>query len=423
MKIQISFMAVALFAVIAQALFAAGLLAAAPFNRGSNRFLALLMVAIGLWVLDGFFRVSGLYEQEAGLYFSPIYYSLAFGPLLYFYVRSLVNAGFRWRARYWAHFGPVLAQAGLYWWLRFQPYAARNDFWQTVHRPVTYRLEFIGTWVSLMVYLFLSLRLLRGYGRWLEDNFSEVSRLRLRWLRWLLLLLALVSGQWLAELVLREFFGVYYRYDYSTELLGVVVFVIGVVGLRQADMRAVRFAPEAEAADAVEAAPLPAWAVENFAAAPPPAASAPAAPVARASAPGPSETAMLAAAAAAAVEPPAVQPDPLAMERIRRALVDDRLYQNPTLTLAELAAHTGLPPRLISFTVNAGFGRSFNDLVNGYRVAEVQRRLAAPDARRFTLLGIAFESGFNSKTTFNRIFKQVTGVAPREYQPGENQPE
>ncbi|HEX8507607.1 MAG TPA: helix-turn-helix domain-containing protein, partial [Hymenobacter sp.] len=73
-------------------------------------------------------------------------------------------------------------------------------------------------------------------------------------------------------------------------------------------------------------------------------------------------------------------------------------------------------PRLISFTVNAGFGRSFNDLVNGYRVAEVQRRLAAPDARRFTLLGIAFESGFNSKTTFNRIFKQVTGVAPRDYQ-------
>ncbi|MBC8082005.1 MAG: AraC family transcriptional regulator, partial [Hymenobacter sp.] len=70
---------------------------------------------------------------------------------------------------------------------------------------------------------------------------------------------------------------------------------------------------------------------------------------------------------------------------------------------------------LISFTVNAGFGRSFNDLVNGYRVAEVKRRLATPDAQRLTLLGIAFESGFNSKTTFNRIFKQLTGKAPREW--------
>ena len=405
MQLTISFMAVALFAVIAQALFAAGLLASAPYNRVSNRFLALLMVAIALWVLDGFFRVSGLYGQNAGLYFSPIYYSLGFGPLLYFYVRSLVNHGFRWRARYWLHFIPVLLQAGLYWWLRFQPYAVRNDFWEQVHRPVTYRLEFIGTWVSLMVYLFFSLRLLRQYRRWLLDNFSEVSRLRLRWLRWLLLLLAVVSGQWLAELVLREFFGVYYRYDYSTELLGVVVFVIGIVGLRQADMRAVHFVPE----EVLEAESVPA----------PPAAStappAPAAPeVAQESVEIPATKRLMAEVEPSATTPPA--PDPGIMERIRRALVDDRLYQNPTLTLAELAAHTGLPPRLISFTVNAGFGRSFNDLVNGYRVAEVQRRLAAPDARRFTLLGIAFESGFNSKTTFNRIFKQVTGVAPREYQ-------
>ena len=388
MKFPISFLPLVLFAVIAQALFAAGLLASAPVNRVSNRFLALLMVAIALWVLDGFFRVSGLYGQNANLYFSPIYYSLGFGPLLYFYVRSLVNHGFRWQPRYWAHFGPVLVQAGLYWWLRFQSYPVRLDFWEHVHRPFTYRLEFIGTWVSLMVYLFLSLRLLRQYGRWLPDNFSEVSRLRLRWLRWLLLLLALVSGQWLVELGLREFFGLYYRYDFSTELLGVVAFVIGVVGLRQADMRAVHFAPEAAVpAPASRTAPVPAAAEETTRAAQLPPAAAPVA-----------------------------APDPLIMERIRRALVDDRLYQNPTLTLAELSAHTSLPPRLISFTVNAGFGCNFNDLVNGYRVAEVQRRLAAPDARRFTLLGIAFESGFNSKTTFNRIFKQVTGVAPRDYQ-------
>ena len=385
MQLTISFMAAALFAVIAQVLFAAGLLAWAPHNRLSNRFLALLMLSIALWLLDGFFRVAGLYGQNANLYFSPIYYSLAFGPLLYFYVRSLVNHGFRWRWRYWAHFGPVLVQAGLYWWLRFQPYAARNDFWQQVHRPVTYRLEFMGTWLSLMVYLVLSLRLLRQYSRWLEDNFSELSRLRLRWLRWLLVLLAVVSGQWLVELVLREFWNVYYRYDYSTELLGVVAFVIGIVGLRQADMQAVRFVPEAE-----------------------PSGAAPARVAAPVLPPVP-------AAGAAALPPPG--PDPLLMERIRAALVDDRLYQNPTLTLAELSAHTGLPPRLISATVNAGFGRSFNDLVNGYRVAEVQRRLAAPDARRLTLLGIAFESGFNSKTTFNRIFKQLTGVAPRDYRP------
>ena len=400
MQIAFTPVVVLLLAVIAQALLAAGLLWWARLNRLPNRFLALLMLAIALWLLDGFFRVSGLYAQEAGLYFSPIYYSLAFGPLLYFYVRSLVSQDFRWQwRRYGWHFGPVLLQAGLYWWLRFQPYETRNWFWQHIHRPYTYRLEFIGSWVSLMVYLALSLRLLRQYGRWLVDNFSEVSALRLRWLRWLLLLLSAVSAQWLAELVLREFFGVYYQYDYSTELLGGVVFVIGIVGLRQADRSAVQFV---EAEQAEEAAAKTAAA---------PAADVSGAPLADAGNrarpdTGPTPPTKLIAAV-----------DPAVAARIRQALEGDELYRNPTLTLAELAAHTGLAPKLISYTINAGFGQSFNDLVNGLRVAEVQRRLAGPDAKRLTLLGIALESGFNSKTTFNRIFKELAGVVPRDYRP------
>ncbi|MGI4736835.1 MAG: helix-turn-helix domain-containing protein [Janthinobacterium lividum] len=389
MQLAFTPVVVVLFAVVAQAVLAAGLLWWARCNQLPNRFLALLMLAIALWLLDGFFRVSGLYRQEPGLYFSPIYYSLAFGPLLYFYVRGLIEADFRWSWRHcgW-HFAPVLVQAALYWWLRTQSYDFRNWFWQHVHRPYTYRLEFIGTWVSLTGYLLLSLRRLRQYQRWLADNFSDILALRLLWLRWLLVLLAVVSAQWLIELGLRELFGLYYRYDYSTELLGGVVFIIGLVGLRQADRPAVR-AAEADLSSPELPAPTPA----------PATAPAPAAPAAGRSSP-------------ALAAPPV---DAAVAERIRRALEDEQLYLNPVLSLAEVAAHTGLAPKLISYTINAGLGRSFNDVVNGLRVAEVQRRLAQPDARRFTLLGIALESGFNSKTTFNRIFKQLTGTAPRDY--------
>ncbi|AHJ96598.1 helix-turn-helix domain-containing protein [Hymenobacter swuensis] len=390
MQIPFTPLVLVLWAVVAQALLAAGLLWVAPANRLPNRFLALLMLSIALWLLDGFFRVANIYGQNANWYFTPIYYSFAFGPLLYFYVRSLVNHTFQFRFRHLVHFGPVLVQAALYGWLRLQSYPERLWFWEQVHRPVTYRIEFIGTWVSLTLYLLLSLRVLRGYRRWLVENFSEVSRLRLWWLRVLLVLVGLVSAQWLLEVVVREFFGLYYQYDYSTELLGGVLFLIGVVGLRQADMQAVRFEPEAEpeptrlpkAAEIGAAEEIP----------PPPAV----------------------ADGTVAANPPAV--DAAVLARIRHALEAERIYLNPTLTLAELSAHTGLAPRLISFTVNQGFGQSFNDVVNGYRVAEVKRRLATPDAQRLTLLGIALESGFNSKTTFNRIFKQFTGVAPREWQ-------
>jgi len=400
MQIPFSPVVVLLLAVMAQAMFAAGLLWVRPHNRQPNRFLALLMLAITLWLADGFMRVSGLYGQNAGLYFSPIYYSLAFGPLLYFYVRSLINHDFRWRSGYAWHFAPVLLQAALYWWLRFQPYELRNWFWQHVHRPYTYRLEFVGTLVSLLCYLALSLRLLRHYRRWLVDNFSEVSELRLRWLSWLLVLVAVVSGQWFLEVVLRELWGIYYQYDYSTEMLGGVLFIIGVVGLQQADMQAIRFEDDAPAPADLATTNEP----------PPTAASAAGAEAVEA-------TAAVVPAAPAPASPPVRPVDEAVAARIRQALEEDKLYLNPTLTLAELAAHTGLAPKLISYTINSGFGCSFNDLVNGLRVAEVQRRLAGPDAQRLTLLGIALESGFNSKTTFNRIFKQFAGVAPRDYRP------
>ena len=93
----------------------------------------------------------------------------------------------------------------------------------------------------------------------------------------------------------------------------------------------------------------------------------------------------------------------------------DKPFLNPDLTLTDLANQTGMTPNALSLCLNAGFGKSFNDFVNGYRIEEVKRRLQAGDTQRLTLLGIAYESGFNSKTTFNRVFKETTGMSPKAY--------
>ena len=438
MLIPFSVPVVGLLAVVAQALFAAALLATVPANRLPNRLLALLLTAVALWELDAFGRVSGLYRQNPGLYFSPIYYSLAFGPLLWLYVRALTNTDFRfrWRTDGW-HFGPVAVQAALYGWLRLTSYETRNWFWQTVHQPVTYRLEFIGTWVSLLVYLGLSLALLRRYARWLPDNFSELSALRLRWLRVVLALIGLVSAQWFVELVLREGFGRYYAYDYSTWLLGAALLLLGAGGLRQADMRGVAFGGTEVGSSGLE--------VDSRG----PGVDSSGLEV-DSSGPGVDSNGLEVDSNGLEVDSNGLEvdsnglevgssglevgssglevgnaetgpaqrfADPALIERLRRALETDRLFLNPTLTLAELSAHTGLAPRAISATLNAGFGRPFADVVNGLRVAEVKRRLAEPGAlTRYTLLGIALEAGFNSKSTFNRVFKEITGVAPGEWQ-------
>ncbi|MBC8152756.1 MAG: helix-turn-helix transcriptional regulator [Bacteroidetes bacterium] len=365
MQVQLSPAILLAYAVIIIGFFSAGLLFFAPTNQQANRFLAALMFSISCWLIDGLFRLANIYGQNAGLYFLPIFYSLGFGPLIYFYVRSLTDSQFNFRRRHGWHFLPVALQAGLYIFLTLQPYAFRNWFWQTIHYPFTYRIEFDGTWLSLLVYVGLSLRLLQHYGRYVAENFSETSQLTLRWLRVLLIGLVLICGQWTYEVILRDRFDSYYNQDYSYWMLGVVVVAMGVVGLRQRNMAQVQFQPEAGEPT----------------------------PVGRPA--------------------PAVNADYL--DRVRRAMETDKLYLNPTLTLTELAHHVGLNPKVVSQVINTGLNQSFNDFVNAYRVGEVKQRLQTNDLTRFTLLGIALESGFNSKTTFNRIFKEHTGQSPSAF--------
>ncbi len=69
----------------------------------------------------------------------------------------------------------------------------------------------------------------------------------------------------------------------------------------------------------------------------------------------------------------------------------------------------------LSQVINEQLGMTFFDYVNSYRVEEVKARLSSPDVKNFTLLGIAYDSGFNSKSSFNSIFKKFTGLTPSQF--------
>jgi AraC-like DNA-binding protein len=102
--------------------------------------------------------------------------------------------------------------------------------------------------------------------------------------------------------------------------------------------------------------------------------------------------------------------------RITNMMTEKKEYLNENLSLRDLASHLDADPNLISFILNNHMSSNFYDFVNRYRIDEVKNKLNDPAFKHLTLLGIALESGFNSKTTFNRIFKQVTGVTPSEFQ-------
>ena len=101
--------------------------------------------------------------------------------------------------------------------------------------------------------------------------------------------------------------------------------------------------------------------------------------------------------------------------RLKEAIAAGRLYEDAELTLTTLAIKLNIHPHDLSRIINVGLEKNFSDLINTFRIREVARKMQDRAYDKFTLLGIAYESGFNSKATFNRVFKEMTGKTPVEY--------
>ncbi len=90
-------------------------------------------------------------------------------------------------------------------------------------------------------------------------------------------------------------------------------------------------------------------------------------------------------------------------------------FKDPELSPKDLEQRTGIKSHYITEVLNVALGRNFNEFVNAYRVEEVQKSMADPANDNKTLLALSFEAGFNSKASFNRVFKLHTGKPPSRY--------
>ncbi|MEO6647179.1 MAG: AraC family transcriptional regulator [Chitinophagaceae bacterium] len=102
-------------------------------------------------------------------------------------------------------------------------------------------------------------------------------------------------------------------------------------------------------------------------------------------------------------------------EAILKLMSEERLYLDPELSLQTLAQKLKLSPVVTSTVINFELKKNFRNLINEYRVKEVKLRLNDPHSSQLSLLGIAYECGFNSEASFYRIFKNIVGLSPKEY--------
>lgn len=373
------------------------LLASTPQNTASNRLLAALLLLIVLKLCPYILGFAGYYDAYPWLSFAPLGLGLGFGPLLYLHVRRLTSACMP--RRWGVHLLPAALQFCYGAVLFMQPLAFKNQWNSRVHARWVDPLETALELASMAIYLWLAVRAYRAYQVWLDAHLSNREEFRLAWLRNVLAAFALLWPMWAIYEALSAGFGFDYFQRFPLYLgFTALVFYLGVEGWRHADCRypVADIGSDADSRTRVRQDAQDEAAPDRFD-----------------GAHGPSiDTAL----------PPRTPPDRELASRDWHAqgthwlqqTFDAGWWRDPDLGLDSLARNLGTNTSYLSRALNEGLGQSFNDAINRLRVEDVQRQLAAGSPPR-DLLAIAFDAGFSSKSSFNRVFKIQTGQTPSRY--------
>ena len=101
--------------------------------------------------------------------------------------------------------------------------------------------------------------------------------------------------------------------------------------------------------------------------------------------------------------------------RLKGLMETEKIYTESELSLSELANRLNTLPNYLSQVINDKEGKNFYDYINMLRIDEFKRLVSRPENRKYTLLSLSYDCGFNSKSSFNKNFKKVTGQSPSEY--------
>ena len=303
---------------------------------------------------------------------------LVMAPMFLFYVRSLTEPGFRLKTRDLTHFAPVAVFTAL-----FAPFYLSTGEYKAAFNastPAPAYIHFLDeyTWYAILVFVLIYfiaiLGIISRHRRRIRETFSEVSHIKLSWISRMILISTLC---WCMIIVvsLSDVSGGRLTYiDTNPGLIFGFLLFIGYKVLTQPSIYS-------------EAGPVE-----------------PDAPETRRD-PGTSGEKVR------------------EYERILKERMEaDRLYTDPELTLPALAERLGIPRNALSGIINSSTGDNFYTFVNTYRVEEVKRLLLRPDKRNLTLLALAMDAGFNSKATFNAVFKAVTRMTPTQYKASVEKP-
>lgn len=342
-------------------------------NRRANRIFALMLCAIScsissfLFVHTGLPILSRLYE--------PVQF--VFGPLLFLYVKVIAEKLFRMRKRDFLHFFPFLLYLG-YFSITLLSALLSTDPAEKGSSFFAIYFEII-TSLHMWLYIIASLFVVKRYRRRLKDTFSEVGKINLSWMNGLLSGMVFVYSLFLLLFIFQLARG--FDADFFNSMVGAVAaaalyYIAYSVILNPRFFNSLKELEKSQETLEKEGpgrkgkytkSPLTADALERY------------------------------------------------WKQLTILMEEEKKYLTPALGSDDIAGDLQIPRQYLSQILSECAGSTFYDYVNAYRIKAVKNCLARGEHKKRTLLDLALDAGFNSKTTFNSAFKKNTGMTPTQY--------
>ncbi|KAB8153724.1 helix-turn-helix domain-containing protein [Kordia sp. TARA_039_SRF] len=303
----------------------------------------------------------------------------AIAPLIYLYVKSITKSNFRFLKKHWWHFAIPLSLVA-YRFSIFAYDAMQPGFNETqngilkieLDEPIILPILSVVGFSVMLLYLAFTIQLYVNYRQKIKQYFSNIFKLELNWIRNFLIVFTLLFiyssvqdfvGSILVDLGYTE------RW-WLNLLMAVCALYIGLKGYftDTTKLNKLDFSFSPKQISIPESSKEVKKDIEDA-----------------------------------------------AIQAISDLMEQEKPYLNPDLNLSELAKQANLTRGQLSEIINSGFQMNFNDFVNSYRVNAFKGMLKEGKHEQLSLLGVAYECGFNSKATFNRVFKKLTNFSPTQY--------
>jgi AraC-like DNA-binding protein len=369
-----------------QAFFLALLIFSKKNKSTSDFVLGFWIVFIGLHLLDNYFHTSGLVLKYPHLIGIGYNFPILQGPFMFVYVLVMINKEGRFKPVYWLHGIPFLIST-LYLMSNYYFLNASEKIIflhaQMVHLSPDLRVLWIFKVFVGPIYVICSLIKLRQHSKNIAENFSYSESINLNWLKlvvgglgivWLIVLTTMFLRINFPEIpfIMRDY-SIYYALTAAVFFLGFFGFKQQVIysneplNYKEKNQTEILESKEEKSKERYKKSGLDENQSEEY------------------------------------------------LRQLLGYMEKEKPYLNGKLSLKEIAESLYISINHLSQVINEQTGMSFFDFVNKYRVEEVKKRLSNPKNQQFTLLAIAFDCGFNSKSSFNHIFKKITGLTPSQY--------